>query len=90
MSGPISQYMSFGSFTDIYYVHRDNAYLIGNLQEYIRSNLPYFMDIKRSDFFLDLQDSLVVKHLNYYNFFNAEALKSSDFYSIIDLYVADL
>ena len=90
MTGPVSQYMSFGNFADTYYVPGDKTFLLINLQEYIRSNLPYFMDIKASDFFLDLQDSLVVSHLSYYSYFNADSLKGSDFYGIIDLYVADL
>jgi hypothetical protein len=90
MVGPLAQLNSFGNFTDTFYVARDKAYIIGNIQDYIRSNLPHFMDIKASDYYLDLQDSLVLKHLSYYNHFSVDALKGSDFYSIIDLYVTNM
>jgi hypothetical protein len=45
MVGPLAQLNSFGNFTDTFYVARDKAYIIGNIQDYIRSNLPHFMDI---------------------------------------------
>ena len=88
---PLSEYLSFGNLMDTYWqVHDAGVSTIVGVQEFVRHYMPYFINISSSDFFLDLQDTLVLKHLSLHPIFNVNLLKSSDFYPIIDSYVCEL
>ena len=91
---PSAEYLSFGNLMDTFWLidvkATWNSSTIIDVQRYVYSHMSYFVDISRSDFFLDLKDNLVVKHIDLYSYFNENQLKSSDIYTVINLYVEDV
>jgi hypothetical protein len=64
--------------------------LVIGLQDFVRTNMPHFVNISRSDFFLDLKDLLVIGHLDTSSFVSVNFFKNSELYQILNLYVEDL
>lgn len=88
---PVSQYMSFGNLMDTFWCLKgyETSLVIG-LQDFVRTNMPHFVNISRSDFFLDLKDLLVIGHLDTSSFVSVNFFKNSELYQILNLYVEDL
>ena len=88
---PVSEYLSFGNLMDTYWqVHEQGVSTVVGVQEFVRYYMPYFIDISRSDFFLDLKETLGLSWINSNPLINVHLLKGSDFYPIIDSYVCEL
>ena len=88
---PVVEYLSFGNLMDTYWqVHEQGVSTVVGVQEFVRYYMPYFIDISRSDFFLDLKETLGLSWINSNPLINVHLLKGSDFYPIIDSYVCEI